>query len=100
MAKKATFYRNGDVNHKGVSVTLTKAINSYDKLLKKLSKDVAVPTGPCLKIFEVVEQTDGNTHKRVKDLESIHDGGVYIACGAESVNKVKYPKKLGAPKSK
>lgn len=93
-AKTIVVYTNGDVNHKGAKITLTKALNSMEKLLKKFSKDLTIPTGPCLKVYEVIAQTDGNKHKRVTELDNIKDGAIYIACGAEPVNKAKYPKAL------
>jgi len=45
-----------------------------------MTKEVKLPTGAVLKVYA----PDG---KAVKDMDSFEDGGKYIACGAEKLNK-------------
>lgn len=100
-AKKAPVikvYTNGDVNSKGVDVTLGKALPTWEKLMEKLTKELKISTGQCKKLYEVVRDEGGNTHKRVTKLEELQDGGVYLGCGPEEIKGEKYPKELGACK--
>jgi len=93
-AKFITVFANGDPNSPAHKILLGKGINSWDKLLLELTKTVRLATGPCKKLYCVVKGTDGNDHTKIVSVDSLEEGHLYLACGAEDISKDKYPKEL------
>jgi hypothetical protein len=91
-------YANGDSKHDGISLVIGKEVNSWEKLLDKLTDKLKLPTGHVRKVFQVVHDLGGNTHKKITSLEALADGMVLLGCGPEDLNTAKYPVKLGKPK--
>ena len=99
-AKKAPnvwVYNNGDVSCQGAKIVVNKAINSWERFLNKCTTTCKLPTGPVRKVYEVIQQEEGNLHKRVTKLEALKDGAIYLCCGAEPISKNKYPSILLEP---
>eukprot|EP00297_Palpitomonas_bilix_P000458 CAMPEP_0113900730 /NCGR_PEP_ID=MMETSP0780_2-20120614/20847_1 /TAXON_ID=652834 /ORGANISM="Palpitomonas bilix" /LENGTH=884 /DNA_ID=CAMNT_0000893237 /DNA_START=478 /DNA_END=3132 /DNA_ORIENTATION=- /assembly_acc=CAM_ASM_000599 len=78
-AKTVFIFKNGDRYDLGRTYVINeKRTPTLEKLMKALSADVKLPTGPIFKICTM----DGRI---VKTLSSFQDGGSYIACGGEKV---------------
>jgi len=95
-AKKIRVFQNGDKNHAGVMITLTRAINTYGKLLDAVTSKVPLPTGACKSLYLV---TGPGTFSKVHakhDLEEIQDGANYLACGPEEIIHDRLPQSLAA----
>lgn len=79
-------FRNGDKHQKeGIRVVIhpTK-IKTFDQFKTEMSRKVALPTGPVLKVY-------GRDHKQVKSLDDFVDGERYICAGAEKLNLEQLP---------
>jgi len=93
-AKKIKVYQNGDKNHSGVTVTLTKAVNTFAKLLTEATNKLTLGTGACQKLYRY--NGPGSFHL-VRALEEIEDGAIYLGCGPEPISHDKMPTPLSAP---
>jgi len=84
-AKVIYIYRNGDKHHKGEKFTINKKnFKTFDQLLQGMTKSVKLVTGAVRKIVTI----DGVP---AKSFDDIIDGGQYICCAAEPLNKENLP---------
>jgi len=89
-AKKITVYLNGDKNHKGVTITLSKSINSFKKLLAEITKKLTFSTGAAQRIYEAIGDEE-KPFKLIKELDDMIDGSRYLACGPEKIAHDRMP---------
>ena len=92
VARKIHVFQNGDKNHKGVVVTLVKGLANMNKVLGEITNKLTLTTGAAQRIYRVVGA--GESFTQVTELAAFEDGGIYLACGAEKIDKVK---RTGAP---
>jgi len=91
-AKKITAWQNGDKHHKGVTLTLSKQVNSFEKLLAEATGKLTLTTGAAQKFWHVNRADQKFT--RIKTLDEIKDGENYLVGGAEKIAKDKLPSLL------
>jgi len=98
VARKIHIFQNGDKHHKGVVITMVKGITTMDKLLGAMTNALTLTTGAAQRVYRVGGAAESFT--QVTSLDSFEDGGIYLACGPEKIDKVKVPSALtGAPPS-
>lgn len=97
-AKTIKLYQNGDKSHAGASLTLLKGITTMDKLLQEMTKKVKLTTGAAKRAYLIggreSKSAAGLTFTQLTGLDSIEDGGSYLICGPEKLDKVKLPQIL------
>lgn len=82
VAKKCKIFRNGDKYYSGKNITLdNRKIRTFDAFLTGLTNDLKLRNGAVRKLVTPV-----NGH-RIRDLDDIEDGKLYVAVGAEPFNK-------------
>ena len=78
-----TVYKNGDRHFAGKKLVISKHIRNFENFLDKVTKDTNAKTA----IRRIYTPTHG-TH--VSKLESIENGGVYVASGIEKFRFINY----------
>ncbi|KAH7831094.1 putative doublecortin domain-containing protein [Monocercomonoides exilis] len=82
-----TVFRNGDVHHTGLKIVMRSTIRTMQQFFDVINKDIGLVTGACRKVVT----PEGKTVNALTDLV---DGGNYIACAGEPLNKEKLPRAL------
>ena len=81
-ASIVTVYRNGDKNYAGKKLVLNRRqIRNFDAFLDKVTRDVKMKTAA----RALCTPTGGH---RIKELDKIQTGGVYVAVGPENFKKL------------
>jgi len=89
VAKKITIWQNGDKHHKGVVITLSKHISTFQALLEEATKKLTITTGAAAKFWSINKET--KKFNKVTKLEDIKDGEHYLVGGAEKIAHDKLP---------
>ena len=109
-------FRNGDKHHQGEKIVVhSRKFRNMDQLRKELSNVVKLTTGACRQVRSCIVACAHTTHnayvctcvacpracllacvcmkvftpsgKIVRELDAIEDGGLYVAAGAERLNR-------------
>jgi len=89
-AKKITVWQNGDKHHKGVLLTVSKHINSFEKLLAEATRLLVLGTGAAQKMYPV-QKAEKKFGTKIKGLDDVVDGENYLVCGPEKIIEDKMP---------
>jgi len=89
VARKIHIFQNGDKHHKGVVITMIKGLATMEKLLTEITNKIALTTGAAQRVYRIVGA--GESFTQVTSLDAFEDGGMYLACGPEKIDKAKLP---------
>jgi len=89
-AKKITVWQNGDKHHKGVLLTVSKHINSFEKLLAEATRLLVLGTGAAQKMYPI-NKAEKKFATKLKGLDDVTDGEHYLVCGPEKIIEDKMP---------